>query len=424
MEYLLSLLWAFIEVAYFIVLNNSFLQIKLKGKKLLITYIITSIVLDLIANICVNQGMRLIISYICYILFSLFLFQGNIVKHILIAVICFIFSGIIDSTILYGACLLLKTNLAEFMWRKLAYITVVTTGKMIALLVAWIVYKARRRKMIHTIRMNWLLLTVIFPCVSLAMLSVVYISFQSHEDLSTGAFVFSIGLAVSNVAILYLIHKMELQTQNEYEVVMLNQQMQIQTESIIALEKSYRAQRQSTHEFRHHMDTINELLATNKLQVAKDYLLKIQETQATRILCINSNHPIVDVVANQKYQTARDHDIDVLMQVNDLSNINIETDALVVLLSNLFDNAIEACQQVANDRAIHCRILAGETVFISIRNTSNPVILVGDSIPSSKLSAEEHGYGLLNIKRILNKLKAEYTYAYNDGWFEFVIEIP
>jgi sensor histidine kinase regulating citrate/malate metabolism len=48
-------------------------------------------------------------------------------------------------------------------------------------------------------------------------------------------------------------------------------------------------------------------------------------------------------VLNQKYQQAQEHDIDVQMQVNDLSSVSIYTDHLVVLLSNLLDNAIEAC---------------------------------------------------------------------------------
>ena len=217
---------------------------------------------------------------------------------------------------------------------------------------------------------------------------------------------------------------MEKQTQDEHEMIILNQQMQIQTESIIALEKSYRAQRQSTHEFRHHMDIISELLAANELQAARKYILQIQKIQTTRVLCVNSHHPIVDAIINQKYQLARDHDIDIQIQVNDLSNICIETDALVVLLSNLFDNAIEACQRIEKERVIQCRFLDGESLFISICNTSEPVIKVGDNIPTSKLPKEEHGYGILNIKRILSKLGAEYTYEYNDGWFEFVIEIP
>lgn len=69
-------------------------------------------------------------------------------------------------------------------------------------------------------------------------------------------------------------------------------------------------------------------------------------------------------------------------------------------------------------------LLAEEYLFISVRNTSYPITFDGENIPTSKVSKEEHGYGLANIKRILSNLNAEYTYEYHDGWFEFVIEIP
>lgn len=424
MEYLLSILWSFIEIPNYMVLNSAFLHSKYTRKKLILFTLILNIVATTFAMFCKNQVLKSALAYSLLILFSYFSFHGGILKSLLITVIFIIFSGTIDAIFLYGVCFLLGIPLSQFIWRKLAYTLVVTTSKLISLLIAWIIYKARQNKKIGSIRKSWMALTVIFPCISIAMLSVIYVAFQNREDLSLGAFLFSIGLVVSNIAILYAIHIMEKQAQDEQEVIMLNQQMQVQTESILALEKSYRAQRQATHEFRHHVDTVSGLLASGELQAAKDYLLHLQNTQTTRVLRVNSHHPIIDAILNQKFQLAQENSIDMQFQVNDLSGVNIETDYLVVLLSNLLDNAIEACQRIEKDRSIHCRLLAEEYLFISVRNTSYPITFDGENIPTSKVSKEEHGYGLANIKRILSNLNAEYTYEYHDGWFEFVIEIP
>ena len=200
--------------------------------------------------------------------------------------------------------------------------------------------------------------------------------------------------------------------------------MNIQTEHILALEKSYRAQRQVTHDFRNQLQAISDLLAMGELNAAKDYVQQLQGQQTTRIFTVNSHHPIIDAVLNHKYQTAKEHNIDIQVQVNDLSKVTIGTDMLIVLLSNLLDNAIEGCCRVYGQRTLMCSLVADESLLISIKNSSVPVKIINNSIPTSKASKDDHGYGLSQIKHILNQLNAEYAFDYRAGWFAFVAEIP
>ena len=62
--------------------------------------------------------------------------------------------------------------------------------------------------------------------------------------------------------------------------------------------------------------------------------------------------------------------------------------------------------------------------FLSVRNTSLPVLITEHGIATTKPSAGEHGYGLPGVCRILERLQAEYVYDYKDGWFQFTAEIP
>lgn len=289
---------------------------------------------------------------------------------------------------------------------------------------AWAINKLRKNVRDHAIQRRWLLLSLLFPGVSTVMLTVIYATFQNAQDLSIGAVIFNIFLIIANVAILYLISSMEKATKQVQEHALLRQQMEIQTDSIVALERSYRNQRQATHEFQNQLQTIYELLLNEQASQAQEYIRQLQSQQTARILVVNSHHPIIDAVLNHKYQTAKGHGIDFQIQVNDLSRLSIGTDELVVLLSNLLDNAIEACCRVQNHRAIQCSILADETLFLSVRNTSIPVTILGDTIPTSKTPKEEHGFGLSRIRLILKQLHAEYTFTYENGWFEFVTEIP
>lgn len=76
------------------------------------------------------------------------------------------------------------------------------------------------------------------------------------------------------------------------------------------------------------------------------------------------------------------------------------------------------------EREINSIIIQGESLFISIRNTSVPVKINNGTIETTKEPRSEHGFGLPNISRILAMLDAEFAYHYEDGWFHFVAEIP
>ena len=106
------------------------------------------------------------------------------------------------------------------------------------------------------------------------------------------------------------------------------------------------------------------------------------------------------------------------------SSIQLSASKLVVLLSNLLDNSIEACRRIETGRQIQCTILEKNGFFLSIRNTSPPVLITEHGIATTKLSASEHGFGLPSVCRILASLHAEYVYDYEDGWFQFTAEIP
>ena len=207
------------------------------------------------------------------------------------------------------------------------------------------------------------------------------------------------------------------------EELFLRQHMELQRESMAALEQSYRMQRKSAHEFEHHMQVLRDLLDRGEAAAAQDYLDRLKKSRSAHVMRVSSNHPVVDVILNQKYQTARESGIGMQIQVNDLSALTVPTDSLVVVLTNLLDNAIEACRRLDGYREIFCRILYDDGLYISIRNTSAPVQITDGKIPTSKQDSLSHGFGLMSVSYVLDQLEAEYTFGYDEGWFHFAAEI-
>lgn len=424
MEKLISAFWSVLELFAQLLFWKAFFQPKVQKRE----YLMAVVAIWMLNQLYINRGLpsELItgLTLLLYVVVSCLINEGKWYQHILAVFAVTGMSGIIDTIFLYGVSSVIGISVSELAWKKFLYVVVVTSGKLFLLLVAWMLYRFPVFRRTQSLQGRWLFLSLLFPITSTATLLLIFNNFKNEADISIGIVFFCAVLAIANIAILYAIGLVQDSTERLKENALLSQQMEIQTDNIVALEKSYRAQRKATHEFKNQLQAISDLLTLGEIDEAKKYIQTIQGQQTTRIFCVNSHHPIIDAVLNHKYQTAKEYGIDVQVQVNDLSAISIETNQLVVLLSNLLDNAIEGCCRVAGERALYCSMVASDVLQLSVRNTSLPVKIWNNTIATSKKSKINHGYGLSQVHSILNQLRAEYAFDYQDGWFTFAAEIP
>lgn len=366
----------------------------------------------------------LILQFFLYFCSSFLAFRGKWWLHLLAALVSTALPWLSVNVLLQGTAAFFSIRTVELTLRRQNYLVILLTGHFFALLIAWLIRRLQMPEGRKLSQLKWSLLALVLPLVSLVMLGVIFLAHLGRNDLSELAFFSCCVLIAANTAMLFLLEAIEASTKKRQEMALLSQQLQIQTESIWALEKSYRTQRQATHDFQRHLQALATLLSAGENQAALEYVQQLQGLQTTRIFSINSHHPIVDAVLNQKHQAAREQEIEVQMQVNNLSQVPLELSRLVVLLSNLLDNAIEACLRLPSERVIRCNILLQERLFLSVSNTSAPVTLVDGQLSTVKTDQMEHGYGLATVCRILKQYGAEYIFDYTEGWFHFAAEIP
>ena len=58
---------------------------------------------------------------------------------------------------------------------------------------------------------------------------------------------------------------------------------------------------------------------------AIEFVTALQAKQTTRSLLVNTHHPIVDALLNQKAYIAKDKNIQIHFEVNDLSNLQLDS---------------------------------------------------------------------------------------------------
>lgn len=429
MEYAVSAMWMGLESLGLYYSCKTFLPQKRSSRKVILLFVFSVALNFLIRTYNIypfnlSQYIRILGSVAIFMLFTTAVFKGSWLNHLIIVIVFYFALNIFDTLVIYGTATVLQISVSDLVWKKLLYTVIVTIGKCVFLLLTWVLFNLKRGK--ETIRLSRkrLLLITLFPLVSVITLFTIFDSYKTQNDLSKSAVAFSIILGLSNVAVIYLVNSLERTYRAEQEVAILNQSMELQTENIVALEKSYRAQRSATHEFKHQLQVIYDLCNKGDIVSVQNYIRQLQSTHTARVFAVNTNHPIVDAILNEKYHVAKDADIDIHYRVNDLSALSISTDSLVVLLSNLLDNAIEGCLRLSDNRMIECTLLLGEAFFLSIRNTSPPVTIVNGEIETTKANKSEHGFGLAIVRRVLKQLSGEYAIDYSEGWFQFVVEIP
>ena len=107
--------------------------------------------------------------------------------------------------------------------------------------------------------------------------------------------------------------------------------------------------------------------------------------------------------------------------------ITVEDEDLVVILANLLNNAIEACEKCEEKKTIKLKFVIEENLIVlSVKNTcSHSIIYSGNEIKTSKKDEPEmHGIGIKNIIQIVEKYNGEYVIKNENNEFSFSIIIP
>lgn len=267
---------------------------------------------------------------------------------------------------------------------------------------------------------RWVWLMILFiPAFTIFNLNISIEAVANTENAVIDVFINAIGLFYVNVILVFLLDKISREQNTMIENLWYKQEINNRMRENKMWTDALDKQRVIAHDVNHHFTVIYQLLGSNQLEEAKAYLGKLSNGTSDRQV-VETNHPIINAVINQKYWKAREHGIGMVFKINNLAGFPIQSEELVTILANLLDNAIEANDQVEGQKNIVVKIMMeDEGAILSIRNTSNPVTINGNQIKTTKENRVEHGFGLKSITRCLDKYNFTYAMQYQEGWFNF-----
>ncbi len=307
----------------------------------------------------------------------------------------------------------------------LAYLLV----KVILFFLILIIRKRFGKKSMEMMQDTEWLRFLFFPVFTIAAISAMLSVFEYVQTVEQANLlaVIAFGMVGMNIVVFYLINDIL-----EREMIMHeNRIFQIQTKNQLEMYKSisenFDNQKRKTHEYKNQIACIESLLDKKLYAKLEEYVKKIYGSLNSGPDAINTNNVIINAILNTKYQEADAKGIVFVFRVNDLSKLKVSDEDVVIILSNLLNNAIEACEECKDKKVIKLKFVKeADRVIIAVKNTFNyDVIYENGEIKSTKTSnADEHGVGIKNILKVIEKYDGSYVIENENKEFYFSIIIP
>lgn len=259
---------------------------------------------------------------------------------------------------------------------------------------------------------------MIFPVatllVSIFLLRIYYFAPEMSWELA----VCSAIILLVDIVSIFLLNFLEEQQKAVRDNVILRQSMKAELDNVEAWRKAYDGQRKQTHDFQNQLLVIHGLVKQQApTEEVLGYIERLQHIDLPSTMIVKTHRTAVDIILNQKYAIAESRSIRFSSQLDDLSAFPLPDDALITVLANLIDNAIEACEKIENiqERYISLNMkVEQQAAFLHIENpTAAPVHIQNNRIFTTKRNPLEHGYGLQNIIYVLEQHKAIYLLDYD-----------
>ncbi len=176
--------------------------------------------------------------------------------------------------------------------------------------------------------------------------------------------------------------------------------------------------RRLKHDMKNHIMIISSYLHSNEYIKARDYLSHILDQLNKIYTYIETGNSVLNHIINTKLEYAKLNDVSVKAEIENLTFERMESLDFSSLLANLLDNAIEASLK-ASVREIHVNIkkIKGYDTILIKNRTEEAVLAVNPQLESTKGSKTHHGYGIKQIKSIVEKYDGMINFYEDNGMF-------
>ena len=237
-----------------------------------------------------------------------------------------------------------------------------------------------------------------------------------YQMMSTALFItLFVIIALSGVLGIVIYSALNRSAQKVAEMDYLEKETKIVNDHFRELKEQYTEFRSLRHDYLNHIRILKEL--NNPEKTAK-YAGEIESKLSDMEKLSVCDNMALDALLSVKKRTAKQHCVRLMAEICNLENIQISDFDLCTVVSNLLDNAIEAAAKT-EEKGVFMQISRKVgRLIITVKNNSLPIPL---NMKSTKQDKKEHGIGMQNIRKTVEKYDGDYVYKYENG--EFVASV-
>jgi len=179
------------------------------------------------------------------------------------------------------------------------------------------------------------------------------------------------------------------------------------------------------HDYKFHLNTALDMLRRGETEKSDEYLKGLQNQLEENELPYYSDNLVINSLVADYAGQCRKLKIDFNVSIKIPRNFTVSNYEMCIVLGNLLENAVEACQKIEQERQIKLVVKPkGEQLMIMVRNTyDGEVVLDGDKFVSTKESGSSLvcGIGLESVMAVIGSFGEMFHINYDNKWFNVFV---
>lgn len=280
----------------------------------------------------------------------------------------------------------------------------------------------RRMRKYNTIQYNALLFST--PLISLIIMLNTPLKDILESDNQAFFLLLFISLTLLNIVNYLLLERVFSITELDIKYNTMEQQMQYQKDKYIQLGAAYKSNRSFLHDTKKHYFAISEYIKHKEYDKLQEYLHISMEKMESSYTSINTGNLVIDSFVSNFKTIAKNNSISFKEDISvDANRIPINDYDLCIILGNLLDNSLNACNKITHsEKNIQLNIYTNDNDTFLI-HTSNSYINSESGNETIFDGSFEHGYGLDNIQKIVESNHGIFKCSKENN-FDVLIIIP
>ena len=192
------------------------------------------------------------------------------------------------------------------------------------------------------------------------------------------------------------------------------------------VDNMYRQIRGWRHDYRNHIQTMKAYAAAKDWDAVQHYLDLLDEDLTTVDTVIKTGNSMTDAILNSKISLAKAKGIEVVAAAHIPVTLTSSEIDLCCIIGNLFDNAIEASLKLPEEQRL-IRVymdMKNTQLYISFTNFTAGKKMKKEGKLFRSTKGEGHGFGLVRIDAIVERLDGYISRNSEDGAFTTEILLP